>query len=56
VAQINFQLPTTFQPGVNEVDLSVGVTEAMLVFPSLWGATSQPTYFFVRGSGTPGSM
>jgi uncharacterized protein (TIGR03437 family) len=54
VAQINFQLPTTFQPGVNEVYLAVSVTETMLAFPSLWVASSQPTYFFVRGSGTPG--
>jgi uncharacterized protein (TIGR03437 family) len=56
VAQINFQLPTTFQPGVSEVDLAISVTETMLLFPSFWVASSQPTYLFVRGSGTAEPM
>jgi uncharacterized protein (TIGR03437 family) len=54
VTQINFQLPTTLQPGVNEAFLSVSVTETMLLFPSPEVITSA-TNLFVRGSGTPGS-
>jgi uncharacterized protein (TIGR03437 family) len=55
VAQINFQLPTTLQSGVNEFLLSVSVTETKLLFPSLWVATGG-TYLFVKGSGTPGPI
>jgi uncharacterized protein (TIGR03437 family) len=54
VAHINFQLPTTFQPGVNEAYLSVSVTETMPLFPSPWVATGG-TYLFVTGSGTSGA-
>jgi len=54
VTQINFQLPTTLQPGVNEAFLSVSVTETMVLFPSPEVITSG-TNLFVRGSGTPGS-
>jgi len=55
VAQINLRLPTPFQQGVNYVQLTISVTLATLVFPNLWQADIQTTYFYVPGSGRPGS-
>ncbi|HLH18846.1 MAG TPA: hypothetical protein VKX45_16625 [Bryobacteraceae bacterium] len=56
VAQINFRLDATYPAGVSKIYLDINAALISPALPTPWSATAHGSYFFVKGSGTAGSM